>query len=114
MIKNFQHTKEAKTGDWQCVVVQEPWDFNVKIYLMFTGNGKKQIASVYNGGILLTDYEEESVNPSKPFLTMPVDSWQTLLQCMSGIVPDEEEIETGSELKATKYHLQDLRKLLKL
>lgn len=102
----------SKVGDWECVVVQRPWDFNVSVYLLFTGNGKQQIATANKGNIILEDFKEGSAD--QPFLKLPYDSWQALLQCFGGIVPRQEEIETGTELKAIKYHLEDMRTLLKL
>lgn len=110
--QQFNEKTRSKVGDWECVVVQRPWDFNVSVYLLFTGNGKRQIARADKGNVVLEEFKEGMVD--QPFLQLPHDSWQALLQCFGGIVPRQEEIETGTELKATKYHLEDMRKLLKL
>ena len=112
-VNNFQFSKEAKNQDWHCVVHQEPWSDSVKVYLMYVKEGVRKVAQCKNGVVELSDYKEGSAN-SEPFLTLPYMGWQSLLECLGGIIPDQVEIETTSELKATKYHLEDMRKLLKI
>lgn len=111
-MKNFEYSKESRNNEWHCVVHQEPWTDKVKIYLMYIKDGSRQIAHCKNGEIELSDIKD-SVS-DEPFLILPYLGWQTLLQCLGGITPDQVEIETSSELKATKYHLEDLRSLLNL
>jgi len=111
-VNNFQFSKESKVGDWRCVVHQEPWNDNAKVYLMFDGNGKRKIAKLENGAVILKDFVEGA--ESKPFMVIPYLAWQSIISVMGAIIPDEAIVETGSELKATKYHLEDLRTLLKI
>ena len=109
----FQYSKESKNNDWHCVVHQEPWTDQVKVYLMYVKDGIRKVAHCKDGIVELSDYKENSAD-NQPFLILPYMGWQTLLECLGGITPDQIEIETGSELRATKYHLEDLRTLLKM
>lgn len=109
MATQFQHNREGKSGEWKCVIFNEPWNDNTKVYLI--NESQRKIATIEKGKVILKEAVEGT---SEPFMVLPYDAWQSILQAMGNIVPDEEERSTNGELKATKYHLEDLRKLLKI
>ena len=114
MVINSQYNKEATVGEWKCFTQANAVMTRVSVYLCRTSfNHIVEVASLNKDGeVVMTKYDEGK--EYKPFLSLPYLGWQAVLQCLGAIIPDEVITETSSELKATKYHLEDMRKLLKL
>jgi len=56
---------------------------------------------------------EQGVAPDRPTMGMSM-IWEGLSRALQGVAQPPEQPHIEGELKATKYHLEDLRKLLKL
>lgn len=111
MSKQFEHQRESRRGDWHCLVQQEPWNLTTKVYLIkHKGNGHADMASIENGNLTMRDIK--LVDDTKPLFELPYDAWQTILGIMGSTTPSVRVEVTDAELKATKYHLEDLRKLV--
>lgn len=107
MAKQFEWNKVGQSGDWKCVVYNEPWNLSVKVFLI--NERDRKVAKIENGQILLTDLKE---GVSEPFFTVPMPAWKAIQDAMGNVEP--QMILNDGELNATKYHLEDMRKLLKL
>lgn len=113
MAQQFYAQREGRSGEWRCVVVNKPWGDAVDVYLMRQANGVAEIASIGKDGLIETKQIKEGAGAeSKPLFTLNYFAWQSVLQAMGDIEPDIKKEVIDSELKATKYHLEDLRKLV--
>lgn len=102
---------ETEDG-WIVVLQQKPWS---DVYEMFIGkreNGKLFRSTINKDGYLemIEIKEGEMVYP--PTITIPGRAWDGLAAALRGITPQIDKKEVDAELKATKYHLEDLRKLV--
>ena len=96
---------------WEIVEQEVIGAFNIKIWLISKDTHRPSIAKIVNGFIELEEIKEGQ--ELKPTFEMPYDAWQALKKAMiDGKVREKDEVE--AELTATKYHLEDLRKLLKI
>lgn len=74
-------------------------------------NGKFYSASVEkDGNLLLVEGEPDAF--TFPTLKIPGNVWGGFVRALKGIIPKTEEKEIDAELKATKFHLEDMRKLV--
>jgi len=70
---------------------------------------------VYNadkGGNLIATRVDEGKDNVKPLLKVPSMLWRQLVLAISKDLPNIQKDVVDSELKATKYHLEDMRKLV--
>lgn len=78
-----------------------------KAYNGYLKNGRLEWSEVKEGVVELTKLT--------PFMMIPrYFPVQELVDALTDTKKATEQVETLSELKATKYHLEDMRKLLKL
>ena len=111
MARHFDYQKEASVGDWKCVTVQEPWNDVVKVYLMQARGNDRYVANIEKGKMVLTLIKEGEIE-HEPFLTLPYFAWQSVLETLGSITPDIKKEVVDAELLATKFHLEDMRKLV--
>lgn len=112
MATNFKQNLEGKSGDWRCIVIQEPWNNRVKIYLFQVANGRTMQSSIKDGKMELREIKEGQDPEDKPLLQVSREVWQALSDTLREVIPNIEKNEVDAELKATKYHLEDMRKLI--
>ena len=110
MAQEFFKNREGRSGDWRCVVYQEPWNERVLVYLIDQKNRKIAVFGK-DGDLEMVDAKE---GESKPSMKIPYYAFQSILLAMGDVEPDIKREVVDSDLKATKYHLEDMRKLLKL
>lgn len=110
MATSFSANKEGKAGDWKCIVVNQPWNDMVEVYLL--NQVQRKIAVLSGEGTVILKEFVEGVN--EPLMKLPYMAWQSILSAMGDVEPDIKKEVVDSELKATKYHLEDMRTLLKL
>jgi len=95
--------------------VQQGWeDFKI-VWLMRYERDKAFNGYMKKGNLLWQEVKEDSDTSNLiPFLKIPGYgiNLSGLVDALSNKVPSTKEIETQSELKATKYHLEDMRKLV--
>ena len=97
--------------EWEVIVNDRIPSWEIEIYLIKKGY-KPQLAHIKDGFIRLVDIKRGELDPH-PTLRVNRDVWQALKMAL--IDKQEREKSTvESELIATKYHLEDMRKLLKL
>lgn len=94
-------------------VVKRPdmWD-GVDIFVLRAFSDKKaQLATVKEGNLEFTDIKEGQEWP-QPTLRIPETLLQKIVDAFAKEVPPTKKAELDAELKATKYHLEDLRSLV--
>lgn len=107
-------TVEVKDG-WLISVHHKPWTDGVDVYIAQIMKNKPGIMAYYfdKDGHMNGEEVKEFDPDRKPTMTMPRWVWDGFAQAISGVkeTPDKQAVD--SELKATKYHLEDVRKLVK-
>lgn len=98
--------------NFEVIVNRKPeWDA-YEVFLINRVNGK-----VYNhhvtkdGAVEAVEIKEGDYEP-KPLLRIPGLYWQEIVRAISKDLPNVTKDEVDAELKATKYHLEDMRKLV--
>lgn len=99
------------------IIYEEPWKDAVNIVIMQIGeNGDRYVAQPVESIFKKID---EATRERKPTITISGMFAHDILKAFSEAL-DEKDIKTDNDFKikglldATKYHLEDLRKLLKL
>ena len=96
---------------WEIKVIEQPWNLTVKIYLIQKGN-RAYLAHIRKGFLELEEIKQGHTEPEAT-MVLPSDVWNLIKETMvDNKVREKNEVE--AELGATKYHLEDMRKLLKL
>lgn len=70
------------------------------------------LAHIVNGQLEMTEIQEGATDP-EPTLRLPVEVWNAFKEVLID-KKFREKSEVEAELGATKYHLEDMRTLLKL
>jgi len=103
--------KTVRNGDWRMTVFTEPWHDQVKIWLI-TYQKDKAYNVTYKDGSMLIKAVKEGEQIQDCFMKMPYDIYEEFCKLLSlAEIPQEESV-TKAELTATKYHLEDMRKLV--
>ena len=83
----------------------------VFVYERFADN-----VSLYNidskGDVVVTSMKKGTQNP-KPFFRLPGYIWEDFVLTLTDELPNIKRDVVDAELKATKYHLEDMRDLVK-
>jgi hypothetical protein len=99
-------------GNWEVIEQEQIGNWTVKVYLVLKDGPRPQVAHIKDGFLEMTEIKEGEMEV-KPTFDINMDAWRTLKGAMTDKkVREKNEVE--AELGATKYHLEDLRKLLKL
>lgn len=101
----------AMNENWEIKVIEQPWNLTVKIYLFVKGY-RTSLAHFVKGNLEMEEVKESAIEPDATMI-LPIDAWELLKRTMiDNKVREKNEVE--AELGATLYHLEDMRKLLKL
>lgn len=89
-------------------IENEPWLMTKAVYVV-----KRELNKTY---LLVNDewvLQVEGVNVDrKPTLRLSEDIFQMVIDALSKEIKPTEKAEVDAELKSTKYHLEDMRKLV--
>lgn len=95
---------------WEVVTQELVGEYAVKVYLIEKGV-KPRLASIGDGGFMVTT-EIKDGKEMPPTLRINYDVWKALKSAMLD-KQEREKSTVEAELGATKYHLEDMRKLVK-
>lgn len=97
-------------------IVQRPELFDqVDIYILRNTGDGIDLATFNKTGVFIFNPIKEADEPNaQPTLKIPKSMLQKIIDAFTEVVPPIKQAEIDSELKATKYHLEDMRKLMKL
>lgn len=100
------------SASWEVIVQDLVGTMRSDIWLIMRDGVKPSIAQIKDGQIKLEELKEGE-SEVKPTLSIHYDAWQAIKKAM---IDDKvrEKSEVEAELKATKYHLEDMRKLAKV
>lgn len=112
MATSFKTNTEGRSGDWRVIVYNEPWCDRVKIYLAQQHNGRLYLGSIDKDGFIEMKEHPEGSAKDRPLMVLGRYAWQAMADCFSQVVPETKIEVVDAELKATKYHLEDMRALV--
>lgn len=94
---------------WEVIEQEVPGLLQSRIYII-DRSGKNSIVRIVEGRMELEELKEGV--EVQPTFSLPFDAWAALKESIISKLPKEKDVETTSELKATKYHLEDMRNLV--
>lgn len=112
-MKDYNSKFATRFDDWEIIEQEVIGQFVTKIWLLNKQPNGISIAHFVGGNIELELVKEDPSKEIEPTLKINCDIWRMIKKSLTEEkVREKNEVE--SELIATKYHLEDLRKLLKL
>lgn len=109
---NTLNKGKAENTDYKVVVNPRPYDWNVEVWIIERRGDKSGIMSFDKTGI--ATITELKKNFETPTFILPQQVWSLLIEAITEETPPKKMDRLDGEITATKYHLEDLRKLLKL
>jgi hypothetical protein len=98
-------------ANWKVYIQRRGWSDTVGVYLLCRQNGKGLLASVEKDGVLKFSEVKEG-DPEKATLVLPAMLWGLLVDAITDTTPPLRKQVVDAELSATKYHLEDMRKIV--
>lgn len=102
---NFQR------GNYRIEVIRKPNADAVEVYLLAT-NGLETFSHHMEKGQLVATSIKEGEDYIVPLLRVSGFVWGDIVRAITNDLPNVSREEIDAELKATKYHLEDMRKLV--
>lgn len=88
-------------------IYETPWRMSKSIFIVKSELGKKY-SLINNEWVEI----KEGLDSPQPTLSLEDDLFQQMIDALSETVKPTVQAETDAELKATKYHLEDMRTLV--
>lgn len=104
--------KEAEFNGWRVIVQQAPSAFAVRLYILKVEHGKVYIGKIKDNHLEMEEIKEGAEGFNDFAFECPRPVWDTLAMCITGTVENIDKKEIDAQLKATQYHLEDMRKLV--
>ncbi len=98
-------------NEFKIEVVRRPGYDLYEIYLFKRHPGGVENATIKDGEIKFSFVKEDS-NKAKPLMTISGLFWADFVRAVAEDLPNISKKEVDAELKATKYHLEDMRKIV--
>lgn len=108
---NYQNIQRQE-GNWQIVVNPRPGSFEIEVWLINIESGKAKVANVNKDGYLELKEVKDETNPGPPFMRVPHPVWELIVNAIAEKTPPLKKEVVDAELSATKFHLEDMRKLV--
>jgi len=106
---NFNESYKEE-NNWKVIVQRRGWSDTIAVYVLQRNGNKALLASVEkDGNLKFTEIKEGE--EEKPTLMLPTFAWQLLVDAITETTPPTKKEAIGAELVATKYHLEDMRKI---
>lgn len=104
---------QVKTdAGWMISVRFKPWSDVVQVWIANRHDLKTDIYHFNENGQMVASELREGANDPEPTMVINQLIWRGIKQAFQGIEETPDKVAVDSELKATKYHLEDLRKLV--
>jgi len=100
---------KGKHGEWQVYSQMEALDGMVRIYIIHGRETKRFIASFEKDGSITINEIQEGATPIKPTMMIPMALWYAISDLFGEVISPKIKEVIDAELKATKYHLEDMR-----
>lgn len=108
---NFQ-SKYYKSGEWIVNIVRRPWGMDAELWVARKIDDKTLVLNVSESGTLTETIVKEGEQPQKPFAIMPLELLQVFVDALTDKIPPTKKEVVEGILEATKFHLEDMRKLV--
>lgn len=96
---------------WEIIEQEDVGGWSTKVWLIRKDTPRVEVAHITKDGFLeMQELKRDGIQPT-PTLDINRDAWLALKSAMTD-KKIEDVKETTTELKATKYHLEDMRKLV--
>ena len=111
--ENISDIRVTTEYGWMVSVRFQPWSDRVEVWIANRREGRG--TDIYHfderGNMIASELKEGVADPG-PTMIINRFIWEGIKKSIQGIeeLPDKKEVD--AELKATKYHLEDLRKLV--
>jgi len=97
-------------SNWEVIAQEGVGAWTVKVWLI-EKSYKPSVAHIKDGHLELSEIKEGSDYEVEPTFSLNMDAWRAIKMAMLNNV-EREKSTIEAELGATKYHLEDLRKLV--
>lgn len=114
IVKSNEPIRVETDDGWVVSLNPSPWSDNMELWIAQVKQGKFYSGNVDKDGYLELKEVKEGLELQNPTLRINRRIWEGLAQALRGITPQVDKKEVDAELKATKYHLEDMRKLMKI
>lgn len=109
--ENIEPIRVQTDDGWVVVVQHTPWADAYEMWIGKVEGSKFYTCNVGKDGYLkMKETNEGSQTP--PTMRINGRAWGGLIRALRGVTPQVDIKEVDAELKATKYHLEDLRTLV--
>lgn len=103
---------QVKTEDgWYVSVEYEGWGDGVKVWIANKNTGKINICRFTKDGYIEQEEIGEGISPA-PTMIISRYMWEGLRKAINGVEETPDKKALDAELTATKFHLEDMRKLV--
>lgn len=102
---------QSKVGDWVVSIQYTPWSDGVNIWFAHKMLGKQYICRFTKDGQMEMSEFAEGITP-EPTMKISGEIWEGIRQAISGVEETPQKQAVDSELKATRFHLEDMRKIV--
>jgi hypothetical protein len=109
-VSNFTESYKEEQG-WKVFIQRRGWSDSIAVYIVQRDGSKALLAGVEKDGNLVFS-EVDGKGEDKPTLMLPSFAWQLLVDAITDTTPPTKKQAVDAELVATKYHLEDMRKLI--
>lgn len=83
-----------------------------EIYLTKRAGLELFVINVGKDGLLTEKKVKEGSTESEPFMVIPGNLWERFVNAINEDLPNVKKEVVSAELESTKYHLEDMRKLV--
>ncbi len=112
MATSFKANIEGQSGDWKVIIYNEPWSDRVKIYITQKYKGQLFVGLIDKDGFIEMNEIPEGMADVRPSMVLSRHTWLAMADCFSQGVPETKIEVVDAEIKAMKYHLEDMRALV--
>lgn len=101
----------TRIGEVQVKVQARPWYRSVALFIYRSTLGGDEVGKIDSGCIVFKKIKDKS-NEIEPAMIVPEEIWQMIVDAAAETTPPIKKEAVDAELKATLYHLEDMRKLV--
>ena len=98
-------------GEWRVFVQPNPAGWSVRVYIIQRQGTDSFLAEMHSGHFVMVKIKEGERNPT-PTMEVRQDVWQLIVDALANTTTPTKQGAVDTELKATKYHLEDMRSLV--
>jgi len=114
IINNIKDTQVKTDDGWLISVRCRPYNDQVEVWFAYQRSVTTEICYFNETGIMMMRKLDEGDLDPPPTMRINRNIWDGLRQAINGVEETPQKQSVDAELKATKYHLEDMRKIAKV